>query len=86
MLKGSGVGPSCSTPELVSGRRAPAAVSPPAERDERGASATEYGLLAVAIAAIIVIIVFALGGVVNEMFSNSCSSIQNSAGTDAACG
>lgn len=55
-------------------------------RDERGASATEYGLLAVAIAAIIVIIVFALGGVVEEMFSDSCSSIQNSAGTTADCG
>lgn len=57
-----------------------------ATRDEAGASAVEYGLLAVAIAAIIVIIVFALGGVVKEMFSDTCNSVQSSANTTAACG
>ena len=56
------------------------------QRDEAGASAVEYGLLAVAIAAVIVIIVFALGGVVKEMFSDSCNSVQASANTTAACG
>ena len=56
------------------------------QRDEAGASAVEYGLLAVAIAAVVVIIVFALGGVVQEMFSDSCNSVQASAGTTAACG
>ena len=53
--------------------------------DETGASATEYGLLAVAIAAILVVIVFALGGVVEDLFSNSCNSIQDSAGTATDC-
>jgi Flp pilus assembly pilin Flp len=56
-----------------------------AKRDEQGASATEYGLLAVAIAALIVLIVFALGGVVEDLFENSCDSIQNSANTAVDC-
>jgi pilus assembly protein Flp/PilA len=56
------------------------------QRDETGASAVEYGLLAVAIAAVIVIIVFALGVVVEEMFTNSCTSVQASAGTTVTCG
>ncbi|GAA1926088.1 Flp family type IVb pilin [Nocardioides marmoribigeumensis] len=55
------------------------------ERDEAGASAVEYGLLAVAIAALIVIIVFALGGVVQDLFDKTCNSIQGSAQTDATC-
>jgi len=38
------------------------------ERREDGASAVEYGLLVAAIAALIVLIVFALGRVVNEVF------------------
>ncbi len=40
--------------------------------DEKGASAVEYGLLVAAIAALIVIIVFALGGVVKEVFTDTC--------------
>jgi hypothetical protein len=35
---------------------------------------------------VIVIIVFALGGVVKEMFADSCNSVQASANTTAACG
>ena len=54
--------------------------------DENGASATEYGLLVVAIAAIIVIIVFALGGVVKDLFAGSCASVQASTNTSAKCG
>jgi len=37
-------------------------------RDEDGASAVEYGLLVAAIAAVIVIIVFALGGIIRVAF------------------
>ena len=37
-------------------------------KDEKGASAVEYGLLVAAIAALIVVIVFALGGVVKGVF------------------
>ena len=46
-----------------------------ARKDEKGASAVEYGLLVAAIAALIVIIVFALGGVVKEVFEDTCSTI-----------
>lgn len=55
-------------------------------RDEDGASAVEYGLLVAAIAAIIVIIVFALGKIVNEVFKDTCDSIKtNSSGIAATC-
>ncbi len=47
-----------------------------AKKDE-GASAVEYGLMVAAIAAIIVGVVFALGGVVKNIFSNNCTAIQN---------
>ena len=43
--------------------------------DETGASAVEYGLLVAAIAALIVLIVFALGGIVKEAFTDTCTSI-----------
>ena len=57
-------------------------------KDEKGASAVEYGLLVAAIAALIVIIVFALGGVVKEVFKDTCDSIKggNSASITATCG
>ena len=48
-------------------------------KDEKGASAVEYGLLVAAIAALIVIIVFALGGVVKGVFKSTCDSIKASA-------
>jgi pilus assembly protein Flp/PilA len=54
---------------------------------EDGASAVEYGLLVAAIAALIVIIVFALGGVVKNVFQNTCDTISsNASGVSASCG
>ena len=53
--------------------------------EDRGASAVEYGLLVAAIAALIVIIVFALGGVVKEVFTKTCTSIKSGASTTATC-
>ena len=53
-------------------------------KDETGASAVEYGLLVAAIAALIVIIVFALGGVVKEVFQDTCDTIQGSASNISA--
>jgi len=44
-------------------------------RDERGASAVEYGLLIAGIAAIIVVAVFAFGGGAGGLFHGSCSDI-----------
>lgn len=45
------------------------------DRQELGASSVEYGLLIAAIATVIVIVVFALGGVVRNLFSNTCTAI-----------
>jgi pilus assembly protein Flp/PilA len=45
-------------------------------RDERGASAVEYGLMVAGIAAVIVAAVFALGqGVLANLFTSTCNSI-----------
>ena len=51
-----------------------------AKMDERGASAVEYGLLIAGIAALIVVVVFAFGGVLKNIFSSTCNSIGQSAG------
>ena len=56
--------------------------------EETGASAVEYGLLVAAIAALIVIIVFALGGIVKEVFDNTCDTIgsnDNNSATSTDC-
>jgi pilus assembly protein Flp/PilA len=53
-------------------------------KDEKGASAVEYGLLVAAIAALIVVIVFALGGIVQEVFTDTCSTIKTEAGASIA--
>ena len=50
-----------------------------ARRKEDGASAVEYGLLVAAIAALIVLVVFALGGIVKKVFSSTCTTIGNNA-------
>lgn len=53
--------------------------------DEDGASAVEYGLLVAAIAGVIVIIVFALGGIVSDLFTSTCNEIDNKATTTTTC-
>ncbi|WP_232675767.1 Flp family type IVb pilin [Nocardioides sp. R-C-SC26] len=55
-----------------------------AKMEERGASAVEYGLLVAGIAAVIVLIVVALGGTIKDAFSDTCNAIDGSAGT-ASC-
>lgn len=52
-------------------------------RDEAGASAVEYGLLVFAIAAVIALVVFALGNVVGETYSDSCSQFASKASPGA---
>jgi pilus assembly protein Flp/PilA len=47
-----------------------------AKMDERGASAVEYGLLVAGIAAVIVGIVFILGGNLKSAFDTTNSSIE----------
>jgi pilus assembly protein Flp/PilA len=53
-------------------------------RDEDGASAVEYGFLVVAIAAGIVLVVFALGGVVNDTFGAACDSVNSASFSHSA--
>ena len=39
------------------------------ERNERGASAVEYGLLITGVAAMIAVVVFTFGGAINDLFA-----------------
>jgi pilus assembly protein Flp/PilA len=56
-----------------------------AQMDERGASAVEYALLITGIAALIVIIVYAFGGMLSGIFSDTCTSIGTHASTANSC-
>ena len=47
---------------------------------ERGASAVEYGLLIAGIAALIVVVVFAFGGQIEEIFNDTCDSVASAQG------
>ena len=42
--------------------------------DERGASAVEYGLLIAGIAALIVVVVFAFGANIKDVFDETCQA------------
>lgn len=53
--------------------------------DDSGASAVEYGLIVVAIAAVVVAAVFGLGGVVTRLFTESCDVFQSTASTTSTC-
>jgi pilus assembly protein Flp/PilA len=52
---------------------------------DEGASAVEYGLLLAAIAAVIVVVVFALGGQVIGLFSDTCSKAAASTHATQTC-
>lgn len=54
---------------------------------ERGASAVEYGLLVAGIAALVVVAIFALGPVVKEAFTDTCSEMTKTGSTvtEAKC-
>lgn len=47
----------------------------PHARDDSGASAVEYGLVLVGIAALLVVILFVLGDTVRQLFDSSCGDI-----------
>jgi pilus assembly protein Flp/PilA len=55
------------------------------QRDEYGASAVEYGLLVVAVAAVIVVVLMALGGVVVSMFSGTCTGVDAQVTNSVSC-
>ena len=52
--------------------------------NDEGASAVEYGLLVAAIAAVIVVVVFALGNVLHSKFQDTCTQIGSNAGATTA--
>ena len=54
-----------------------------AKMDERGASAVEYGLLIAGIAALIVVVVFAFGDNLTDIFEDTCNSVASGAGVAA---
>jgi pilus assembly protein Flp/PilA len=45
-------------------------------RDQDGASAVEYGLLVAGIAALVVVIIFAFGGVIRDVFKDTCTKVE----------
>jgi pilus assembly protein Flp/PilA len=49
-----------------------------AKLEDRGASAVEYGLLVAGIAALIVAVVFAFGGLIKNIFKGTCNAIATS--------
>jgi pilus assembly protein Flp/PilA len=53
-------------------------------RDDEGASAVEYGLLVAAIAAIIILVVFALGTYVKGAFKDTCTAFNTSKAVNVA--
>ncbi len=59
------------------------------KNDDEGASAVEYGLLVAAIAAVIILLVFALGGFVKGAFQQTCDAFESSntvnSSTGASC-
>jgi pilus assembly protein Flp/PilA len=55
-----------------------------AKRRDDGASAVEYGLLIAAIAALIVIVVFAFGGLVRDVFRETCKEIDTKTAVSAS--
>jgi pilus assembly protein Flp/PilA len=58
-----------------------------ADAKDRGASAVEYGLMVAAIAAVIVAVVFGLGGLVQDAFTDTCETIATETdNTEEDCG
>jgi pilus assembly protein Flp/PilA len=54
-----------------------------AKSNDEGASAVEYGLLVAAIAAIIILVVFALGTFVKGAFKDTCTAFADSNAVNA---
>ena len=55
------------------------------DADETGASSVEYALLVTAVAAAIVLVIMAVGGLVTTMFGESCDTIKTAASSSVAC-
>lgn len=56
-------------------------IRPAVQRDERGASAVEYGLLIAGIAALVAVAVFTLGGSMSTLFTDTNTCVSGSSST-----
>jgi len=56
-----------------------------ARMNGRGASAVEYSLLIAAIAGVLVLVIYAFGGMLSGIFSNTCQSVGAHANTANSC-
>lgn len=54
-------------------------------REETGASAVEYGLLAAGVAGVCVAAILAMGGATGEMFSDTCGEFAANSQINASC-
>jgi Flp pilus assembly pilin Flp len=54
-------------------------------RGDKGASSVEYGLLAVAIAAVVTFVVYAMGIAVEGTYAETCTSFANQRNDPGAC-
>ena len=54
-----------------------------ARQEERGASAVEYGLLIAGIAGVVVLVIFALGPIIRDVFDKTCDDIASHDGNAA---
>jgi pilus assembly protein Flp/PilA len=54
-------------------------------RDDTGASAVEYGLLIAAIAGVLVVVLWVLGGVVAGLYQDTCDSVAAKAAPSETC-
>ena len=52
---------------------------------DEGATAVEFGLMVAAIAAVIVVVVFLLGGVVKDKFNKTCGAINTGGTSGSTC-
>ena len=55
------------------------------KNNDEGASAVEYGLLVAAIAAVIILLVFALGGFVKGAFKTTCDAFDTGTSIAGTC-
>jgi pilus assembly protein Flp/PilA len=56
-----------------------------AHREQDGASAVEYALLIAGIAALLVLVIYAFGGMLVGVFSGTCQNIGTHAGAANSC-
>lgn len=49
-------------------------------RDERGASAVEYGLLIAGIAGLVVLVIFAFGAQIGSLYTGTCNDLASHRG------